>query len=597
MKSVIKSIFKAGLFPALAIAAMVAAPCAWAQGTSFTYQGQLDDSGYVADGSYDMEFKIWNASSGGGQVGGTATFFAVPVDGGLFSQDLDFGSSVFTGPDRWLEISVKTNGVIGFITLSPRTKFTSAPYAIAAITAQTAASVPASSIGSPEVVNDSLTYKDLGPNSVGTSEVIDNSLTANDLAPNSVGASEIATDAVGTSEVANGSLTGADMANNTVGSAQLADSISLGSSGIDGELRIYSSSGGGNSIFLDGSDSYGGRLWLYSKDGQNGVWMAGGSGDAGVIQLYNTNGSARVVMDGYGTDGGGEIVIDEFDGSAAVELQASNGGKVNLNNGSGQMRALVDGQGYDSGGEVVLMDSAGVEVANLRASGGGQLNLYDGGGIVVEENDGTSGVVIGGGIGGYQRLYQSDGNYGIYLDGDSGGAGRIQVYDAAGSVTITLDGDYGGDGRIITDELEITGGSDLSEQFDIDGLSQDVEPGMIVCIDAANPGKLTVSSKAYDRKVAGVVSGANGVKPGLLMGQTGTVADGEYAVALTGRVYCKVDAGQGAIEPGDLITTSDVLGHGMRVADHGQAQGAIIGKAMTPLAEGQGLVLVLVSLQ
>jgi hypothetical protein len=97
--------------------------------------------------------------------------------------------------------------------------------------------------------------------------------------------------------------------------------------------------------------------------------------------------------------------------------------------------------------------------------------------------------------------------------------------------------------------------------------------------------------------VAGIVSGADGVKPGLLMGQKGTVADGEHPVALTGRVYCKVDADFGAIEPGDLLTTSPTPGHAMKVSDHAQAQGAILGKAMTALEAGQGTVLVLVSLQ
>ena len=69
-------------------------------------------------------------------------------------------------------------------------------------------------------------------------------------------------------------------------------------------------------------------------------------------------------------------------------------------------------------------------------------------------------------------------------------------------------------------------------------------------------------------------------------------------MALTGRVYCWVDAdAAGAVEPGDLITTSGTTGHGMKVGDHTRASGAIIGKAMTSLAKGKGLVLVLVSLQ
>ena len=81
------------------------------------------------------------------------------------------------------------------------------------------------------------------------------------------------------------------------------------------------------------------------------------------------------------------------------------------------------------------------------------------------------------------------------------------------------------------------------------------------------------------------------------MGQKGSEADGAHPVALTGRVYCWADASNGTIRPGDLLTTSDTPGHAMKVADHNRALGSIIGKAMTSLSEGKGLVLVLVSLQ
>jgi hypothetical protein len=137
----------------------------------------------------------------------------------------------------------------------------------------------------------------------------------------------------------------------------------------------------------------------------------------------------------------------------------------------------------------------------------------------------------------------------------------------------------------------------LSEQFDIKSIHDELKTGMIVSIDPDKTGQLMTSTKAYDRTVAGIVSGAGGVQTGMLMGQRGTAADGKHAVALTGRVYCWVDADQGAIRPGDLITTSDTPGHGMKVSDHGKAQGAIIGKAMSSLEKGRGLVLVLVSLQ
>ena len=157
-------------------------------------------------------------------------------------------------------------------------------------------------------------------------------------------------------------------------------------------------------------------------------------------------------------------------------------------------------------------------------------------------------------------------------------------------------------GTAIVRVLQITGGADLSEQFEVTESSNPVSPeaippGMLVSIDAQNPGKLVISSQAYDRKVAGIISGAGGIATGMLMGQNGSAADGSTPVALAGRVYCWADASQDTIEPGDLLTTSDTPGHAMKVTDHVKSQGAIIGKAMTGLAQGKGLVLVLVTLQ
>ena len=121
---------------------------------------------------------------------------------------------------------------------------------------------------------------------------------------------------------------------------------------------------------------------------------------------------------------------------------------------------------------------------------------------------------------------------------------------------------------------------------------------LLVAIDPDAPGKLRLTSTPYDRTVAGVISGAGGVNPGMILGQSGTDADGEHPVALSGRVYCWCDASAGPIRPGDLLTTSAVPGHAMKVADHDRAQGAILGKAITALEAGQrGLVLVLVTLQ
>ncbi len=149
-------------------------------------------------------------------------------------------------------------------------------------------------------------------------------------------------------------------------------------------------------------------------------------------------------------------------------------------------------------------------------------------------------------------------------------------------------------GRAICNELELLGGADLAEPFAMSGGS--VPAGALVVIDDENPGKLKLSDRAYDTRVAGITSGAGGVKPGLTLSQKDVFEDGQN-VAINGRVYCLADALYGVIKPGDLLTTSDTPGHAMRASDRSRAYGSVIGKAMSALDDGQGLVLVLVNLQ
>lgn len=106
---------------------------AFAQGTAFTYQGRLNDGGGPANGSYDLRFSMYDSPSAGLIVGGPLTNSPTGASNGLFSVTLDFGAGVFTGPARWLEIGVRTNGsVSAYQTLSPRQPLTAAPYAVTA---------------------------------------------------------------------------------------------------------------------------------------------------------------------------------------------------------------------------------------------------------------------------------------------------------------------------------------------------------------------------------------------------------------------------------------------------------------------------------
>ena len=150
-------------------------------------------------------------------------------------------------------------------------------------------------------------------------------------------------------------------------------------------------------------------------------------------------------------------------------------------------------------------------------------------------------------------------------------------------------------GRTKTGVLEITGGADLAEPFEISG-PETLKLGSLVVIDPKNPGKLMQSTEPYDKRVAGVVSGAGGINPGLTLTQEG-VLEGGQNVALSGRVYALATAVYGLIKPGDLLTTSDTPGHAMKATDKERWDGAIIGKAMSRLENGEGLVLVLVNLQ
>ena len=124
-------------------------------------------------------------------------------------------------------------------------------------------------------------------------------------------------------------------------------------------------------------------------------------------------------------------------------------------------------------------------------------------------------------------------------------------------------------GTTRTRVLQITGGADVAEPFSVNG---SVRPGMVVAIDPSDPGQLRIADRASHRTVAGVVSGAGDIQPGLILQQENTAATGTHPVSLSGRVYVWADAGYGAIQPGDLLTTSDSAGFAMKVSDHDLAQ-------------------------
>jgi hypothetical protein len=114
-----------------AVGLLSAALGVWAQSSAFTYQGQLGTSGLPASGQFDLRFALYDANTSGNQVGALLTNAPTGITNGLFTVTLDFGSSVFDGNLRWLEIGVRTNGAASaFTTLAPRQLLTATPYAV-----------------------------------------------------------------------------------------------------------------------------------------------------------------------------------------------------------------------------------------------------------------------------------------------------------------------------------------------------------------------------------------------------------------------------------------------------------------------------------
>jgi hypothetical protein len=195
--------------------------------------------------------------------------------------------------------------------------------------------------------------------------------------------------------------------------------------------------------------------------------------------------------------------------------------------------------------------------------------------LAIRDTDGLDVISLRGGVGPSPALM---------LIGTQGRHGRIAVRNNQGGDTIVLRGQQG--------VIECPN-CDTAEDFEVVD-KREAEPGTVMVIN--DGGQLCASSQAYDKRVAGVLSGAEDMRPGIILGRSKT-SNNKMPLALNGRVYCKADAQYGQVEVGDLLTTSPTLGHAMKVTDPTRAFGAVIGKALRPLLDGRGLIPILVALQ
>jgi len=561
---------------------LLATGIATAQNTAFTYSGRLNDNGVPVNGSTVFLFTVFDSAGGDTVIHGPLNSGPVDVVNGLFIVRIDFGANVFTGPPRWLDIQARVPGAATFKLLTPRQEMTSAPYAIRAQTAGALAdgSLTASQLrigGAAPVAGQFLSYS--GGDLVWT----DPGVAAGGIwALNGLNAYFNGNVGIGTNAPTPGirlEVNGASLFRPGNGTIQFGSPNSeLGFSMLPsvGDSRV--------DLRFDGSN-----LRLLASAGRvppssaNGI-VIGTNGNVGIgtgvpgpgIRL-DINGATR--MSGGGS--GGVVQFGAPSTESGMSISGINRSDVRFD---GFTLKLLAGTGVGPPSPlngIAIHTSGNVSIGSLEPP---QAKLQ-----VVAQN--ALSLV------GYQpflTLYDSNAGYaGSRIQGVNGEivlepASFINGSNPNSSVVIA------NSGNVSVRTLTIRGGADLAEPFE---LSQEGIPkGSVVVIDDQQPGKLKLSTRAYDTRVAGIVSGANGVNPGISLRQVGVLDAGDE-VSLSGRVYVLADASGGAIRPGDLLTTSDRPGHAMKVSDFSRCQGAVIGKAMGGLSEGTGMVLVLVTLQ
>jgi hypothetical protein len=219
------------------------------------------------------------------------------------------------------------------------------------------------------------------------------------------------------------------------------------------------------------------------------------------------------------------------------------------------------------------------------------------------------GSTSGRGVAGFSKTWQ-----GVYGSSDSqaGVVGESNGFDGVFGIShssehaaVSGHNDRGGfagyfDGNVtvtktltVADDIVLTG-ADCAEDFLL-AEATSPEPGTVMVIETE--GRVAECRHAYDTRVAGVISGAGDITPGLILGRQTGNSTTRAPLAMIGRVYCKVDATLSPIAVGDLLTTSTTPGHAMKASDRTKAFGAIIGKALGPLPAGRALVPILVAMQ
>ena len=322
-------------------------------------------------------------------------------------------------------------------------------------------------------------------------------------------------------------------------------------------------------------------------------------GTESLVVKHNENGVAPGVT--FLNDGGGHFIQRFVFTNAAANLPGGEAGSIwagwqGLQLSAQQLLSIVIGQRENAPAQVEVRDGVLFIRGNLGIG-----TQAPAGKLHITGNNDISGTVR------FEPHPDKGGNQSHVHWGETGdwylrsaaanGAVIIQdqnpnAFVGIGTAAPTAKLDVQGDLKVSGD-IVLAGGADCAEDFDIAEYAE-AAAGSVMVMNSS--GRLEECGEPYDKKVAGVISGAGSFKPAIILDkQTGHF--NRQPIALMGKVFCKADAQYGCIEVGDMLTSSPTPGHAMKATDPGKAFGAVIGKALAPIINGTGLIPILVSLQ
>jgi len=360
-----------------------------------------------------------------------------------------------------------------------------------------------------------------------------------------------------------------------------------------------------------------------SGPGVRGAGVFGLTVSPGAAGVFGANNSTKGVgvqgngpesgLSGFSDQGAGLTAHSNHSNAVQAFAHDPNGNAVLAINEATSAPTVSDGSPHGTGILAVtnVLGAAGVFGSNNSAKGvgvqgngpeSGIRGFSDSGSGATTQSDKGSGLIATSGTGHGIDAF-SDNDVAIFAQGGTfagvfNGAlvvnpgpnpknSSITPSNINGSIVINQGNLFVNKGDVIL------GNADCAEDFTISGAAK-IEPGTVMVLD--DRGGLRESFTPYDKRVAGVISGAGSFKPALILDRRESEMN-RAPLALLGKVFCKVDASYGKVEIGDLLTTSPTLGHAMRVSEPGKAFGSVIGKALSPLSSGQALVPILVALQ